>query len=414
MVKDGRERFPARFAPLIPSLSLTGYGAAGLNTRMISVSQPSSLFGAAFEVDADLKKAAHTAVNVSLKVQRGEKVLIIANPARETIEISQALFDAVLDAEAHPSLFVQPVKTQLDYAEEALIAAFESHPDVVLSISAQKMGKDRSGLETPYEWDEVSYDHVFNYQLHGAKTLRAAWSPRVTRESFIRTVSIDYLELKARCRSLKEALDKAQSVRVVNAKGTDITVGVRGRKAFSDDGDFSTPGQGGNLPAGEVFISPELGTANGTIAFDGSISCMSGDIIIRQPIVVKVKDGFAVDVSGGPEADEFRKSLDEGAESARALAAKGQIPQEKGELYARNARSLGELGIGLNPKARITGNMLEDEKAFRTCHFALGSNYDEDAPALVHFDGLVTEPTITAVMPDGREIALERDGNLLL
>jgi len=381
---------------------------------MTSSSLPPSTFDAVFGVDPDLKSAARTAVTVSLKVQPEEKVLIVTNPNKETLELSQALFDAVLEAQARPTILVQPVKAQLDYAEESLIAAFESHPDVVMSISAEKMGKDRSGLETPYEWDDISYDHVFHYQLYGVKTLRAFWSPRVTRESFIRTVAIDYSELRGRCRKIKDVLDKAVQVRVTNAKGTDIVVGAQGRTAFSDDGDFALPGSGGNLPAGEVFFSPELGTATGTIAFDGSISCVSGDLIIKQPVIATVKDGFVVNVSGGSEADKVRRSLEAGAENARRMAEEGKLSREKASLYARNAWNLGELGIVLNPRARVTGNMLEDEKAFRTCHFALGSNYDEDAPALVHFDGLVTEPTVIAVMPNGSQIVLERDGELLL
>ena len=381
---------------------------------MASPSLTPSNFESAFGPDPELAAAARTAVSGALKVQPGEKVLIVANPCRDSIEISRALFDATLSAGGRPSLLVQPVKAQLDYAEEALIAAFESHPDVVMSISAQKMGKDRSGLETPYEWDDISYDHIFHYQLYGAKTLRAFWSPRITRDSFLRSVPIDYAELRGRCRRIKEVLDKAERIRVTNPKGTDITLGTRGRSAFSDDGDFSLPGQGGNLPAGEVFLSPELGTADGVIVFDGSISCVSGDLVLDRLVRAVVKGGFVAEVEGDSEAAEVRRSLEDGAESARRMAAEGRISPEKGEQYARNARNLGELGIGLNPNARISGNMLEDEKVLRTCHFAIGSNYDEDAPALVHFDGLVTEPTVTAFLPGGRQVVIERDGELLL
>jgi len=381
---------------------------------MASPSPPPSPFNASFGVDPELASAAHVAVTTALKIQPGEKVLIVANPFRDSIEISRALFDAALAAGGCPSLLVQPVKAQLDYAEETLIAAFESHPDVVMSISTQKMGKDRSGLETPYQWDGVSYDHVFHYQLYGAKTLRAFWSPRITRDSFLRTVPVDYSELRGRCRRIKEILDKAERIRVTNPGGTDITLGARGRSAFSDDGDFSLPGTGGNLPAGEVFLSPELGTAEGVIVFDGSISCVSGDLVLERPVRALVRGGFVAGVEGDSEAAEVRRSLEDGAESARRMAAEGRISPEKGVQYARNARNLGELGIGLNPRARITGNMLEDEKVLRTCHFAIGSNYDEDAPALVHFDGLVSEPTITAFLPAGREVLVERDGELLL
>jgi leucyl aminopeptidase (aminopeptidase T) len=58
--------------------------------------------------------------------------------------------------------------------------------------------------------------------------------------------------------------------------------------------------------------------------------------------------------------------------------------------------------------------MLEDEKAFRTCHFAIGHNYNNDAPALIHLDGLVKNPTITAFMPDGKAVVIEKDGELLV
>jgi leucyl aminopeptidase (aminopeptidase T) len=363
---------------------------------------------------ASLAEAAKIAVSSSLKLKEGESLLIVTNPEREVLEIAAALYDAAAALGARASLIVQPVKTQTDYAEDSVIAAFDSRPDAFVSLSAEKLGKDREGIRTPYEWDGASFDHVFHYQLRGAKTLRAFWSPGLTREMFAKAANIDYAELKARCQAISKALAGASYVRVTNEKGTDIRVGVKGRLPKSDDGDFSEPGSGGNLPAGETFISPELDASEGIIVFDGSIAAVKGDIVIRRPIRARVEGGFVVDVSGGEEAAALRASLESGEEAARKLAAEGAIGAEKAAAYVRNARNLGELGIGLNPKAEIVGNMLEDEKAFRTCHFAIGSNYDEDAPALIHLDGLVTRPTIVAVDERGRETAIEREGELLL
>jgi leucyl aminopeptidase (aminopeptidase T) len=369
---------------------------------------------ASFERDPALAAAADVAVRESLRVQTGEKLLIITNPEREVFEIASALYDSAVAAGARATLLLQPVKAQLDDAEDAVIAAFECQPDVVVSLSAEKMGKDSEGIRTPYEWDGVNYDHVFNYQLHGAKTLRAFWSPSVTRAMFKKTVPIDYAELRERCRRIKAVLDEAVSVRVTNAKGTDIRVGLRGRAARSDDGDYSSPGSGGNLPAGEVYISPELGTSAGTIVFDGSISDTAGAIVIRTPIRCKVEGGFVTSIEGGDEAAKLERALEAGAEGARRLDADGSLSEEKLAAYVRNARNIGELGIGLNPKAEIVGNMLEDEKAFRTCHFAIGANYDDDAPALIHLDGLVSKPTIVATMPNGKERIIEREGDLAI
>jgi leucyl aminopeptidase (aminopeptidase T) len=71
------------------------------------------------------------------------------------------------------------------------------------------------------------------------------------------------------------------------------------------------------------------------------------------------------------------------------------------------------LGIGLNRKAKIVANMLEDEKVYGTCHFAVGSNYDGDAEALIHLDGLVKRPTIVAINRKGDEKTMMADGRLV-
>ena len=56
--------------------------------------------------------------------------------------------------------------------------------------------------------------------------------------------------------------------------------------------------------------------------------------------------------------------------------------------------------------------MLEDEKAFRTCHFAIGLNYDNDAPSFIHLDGVVRNPTIVIKYADGSTFTVEKDGEL--
>jgi len=47
-----------------------------------------------------------------------------------------------------------------------------------------------------------------------------------------------------------------------------------------------------------------------------------------------------------------------------------------------------------------------------TIHFAIGANYDEDAPALIHLDGLVKSPTVVLLMPTGEEVAVMEGGAL--
>jgi leucyl aminopeptidase (aminopeptidase T) len=369
--------------------------------------------GVSGETREKLVQAARIAIGESLAVREGEQVLIVTNPSPDVFRIAEALYDAALERGGRPVLMYQGIKTQFDFADPAVIAAFGSKPEVFISMSAEKLGKDAGAIASPYEYEGKHYDSIFHLQMYGEKTCRAFWSPSTTLESFIRTVPIDYALLRTRCAAVKKILAAAAAVRITAPSGTDILIPLQGRRAFSDDGDFSRGGSGGNLPAGETFVSPALGGAEGVIVYDGSICLAQGTLVIRTPIRCTVEGGFVTRVEGGEEARALLETITGAEHNAADFEKTGKLPPGAGPVYARNARNIGELGIGLNPEARITGSMLEDEKAFSTCHFAIGSNYDEDAPSLIHLDGLVKDPTITARLPDGHEIPIEVEGRLI-
>jgi leucyl aminopeptidase (aminopeptidase T) len=284
---------------------------------------------------------------------------------------------------------------------------------VCISLSAEKLGKDRRAGASPYLFGGIEYDHLFHLQLYGEKTCRGFWSPGALVGSFIRTVPVDYSVMKRRCGAVKARLDEAVSVWVTGPGGTDLRIGLRGRESKTDDGDFSQAGAGGNLPAGETFISPENGTAQGVLVFDGSLSLHDRDVVLREKIRCTVEKGFITDIQGGPEGAALAETIALAETQARQREKDGTLPAGAGEIYARNARNIGELGIGLNPAAQITGHMLEDEKAFHTCHLAIGLNYDNDAPSLIHLDGLVRNPTIIGYTSQGKEILIEKDGEYI-
>jgi hypothetical protein len=100
-----------------------------------------------------------------------------------------------------------------------VIAAFESRPQAVISISAEKLGKDRRGIAEPYRREGAEYDHIFHLQLYGEKSCRSFWSPGTTLESFIRTVPIDYAELGRRRAAVNAVLSAAERVRVTAPRG---------------------------------------------------------------------------------------------------------------------------------------------------------------------------------------------------
>ena len=354
---------------------------------------------------------AENIINNVCKIKKNESVLIIANPATDFI--AQELYTAANQAGAKTSLIYQNSKTSFDNAEKTVLAAIGTNPDVCFSISENKLGKDPDATANPYKNDNGEpFTHIFDYLLEGKKSMRAVWTPGITEDMYNRTVNINYGELAERCKKLGKIFENAINVQVTAAGGTNISVPVYGRKLMNDDGDFSKPGTGGNIPAGEVFISPLVGKCQGVIVYDGSMTFSDGDSILETPITCKVENGYVTEISGGEEAKRLLKTITEAENRSIEYEKNGKLPEGQGAIYKKNARNIGELGIGLNPAASITGNMLEDEKAFRTCHFAIGENYDNDAPSLIQLDGVVRNPTITLTYDDGSTRTILSDGTL--
>lgn len=348
-----------------------------------------------------------------LAVKKGERVLIIANPA--TNPVAQEFYVAANEVGAVPTLIFQNDKTSFDNANPEVIAAIKSEPAVCLSISNIKLGKDEEAQASAYKTEDgQTFTHIFDYLLDGKKTMRAVWTPGITEDMLNRTADIDYAELKSRCENLKTLFEGAVSVHVTAPAGTDVLIDVQGRELLFDDGDFTKPGTGGNIPAGEVFISPVVGKTNGVIVYDGSMTFSDGDGLLETPITCKVEEGFVTTITGGASAKRLLKTITEAENKPAVMEKEGKLEKNQAPVYKRNARNIGELGVGLNPAAQITGNMLEDEKAFRTCHFAIGENYDNDAPALIHLDGVVRNPTIEINYADKASVKILEDGNLLI
>ncbi|MEM3341778.1 MAG: aminopeptidase, partial [Thermoplasmata archaeon] len=291
----------------------------------------------------ELKQAAQVAISEVLRVKAGERVLIITNPHRDGQAISHALYDAVLDTGASPVLITQKVRTQLDFADEAVIKALESEPEVAISISKEKLGKDKKGMLHPYEHNGVKYEHIFNYLMAAAK-MRAFWSPGVTAHMFAKTVPINYRWMQLMISKIAEIITKAEYAHITSHSGTDIVIGLKGRKAYKDDGDFSKPGSGGNLPAGEVYVSPVVGSCRGKIVFDGSVSANEGEILIHNPIKLIIEDGYISRIEGGEEAEKLRETIKQAEEKIKLMKEEGKLSAATEEEYRKNLYHIGEFG----------------------------------------------------------------------
>lgn len=348
-----------------------------------------------------LSKAATIAINEVVALREGEEVLIATNITDESFPVARAYYEAAKAAGGKPTIIVSPVKDRLELADRLMLEALRAGPDVFIGVWDKMAGQDPIGTTIGYIGrDGRKYESLVFKQSWGDRRMRGFFSMLTTADLIERLVPIDYAALRERAGALKKVLDKGTEVHVTSPAGTDVRVSISGRKAIPDDGNLIVPGKLANLPCGETFVSPAVGGTSGTIVFDGSVTLLDRSVIPKIPVLVTFKDGYVTNVTGGPVARELLGVIKKGEEMAKA---RGLVAEEK------NARHLGEMGIGLNPMARPTDNLMEAEKAWKTMHFAIGANFDNDAPALIHQDCLVLNPSMWV---DGEQIM--KDGDLLL
>jgi leucyl aminopeptidase (aminopeptidase T) len=211
------------------------------------------------------------------------------------------------------------------------------------------------------------------------RNARIATMVNLSEDTFKRAIAIDYHELAATSRQLATALTRARRCRITTRAGTDVTLNLEGRDGISDDGNLQAPGEWGNLPAGEAYISPLETLAEGTIVFDGALA---GHGLLNKPLTVTLNQGCAVNAEG-EAADWLLETLDAGGPTGRLIA---------------------EFGIGTNPAAILCGQICEDEKVIGTVHIAFGMSASLGGlnQAAVHLDAMMLQPTV------------ELDGQILL
>ncbi|MFC6769744.1 aminopeptidase, partial [Natrinema soli] len=211
---------------------------------------------------------------------------------------------------------------------------------------------------------------------------RVATLPGITEDVFTTGLAADYESIAAHCEAVREQVAGADEIRVTTDAGTDITFGVEGREWLADTGIVHEPGEMSNLPAGEVFISPE--TADGTFVVDGTMM-PHGLLEDGRTLSFAVEDGFVTEISD----DDIREAVEDAAETVGDAA-----------------YNLAELGIGTNVAVSdLVGSVLLDEKAGGTVHIAIGDDagIGGDTEAPIHLDGIIREPSVFA---DGSPVDL--------
>jgi leucyl aminopeptidase (aminopeptidase T) len=304
----------------------------------------------------DLAPAVRTVVRRCLAVREGENVVVVVDPQTRTI--GEALRDESAAAGGDAVLIVMDERATDGTEPPAPVAGALAASDVFIASTSR------------------SLSHTGARKRATDGGARGATMPGVTEDMLARVMAVDFDTMAARSKAVAAVLDAGTRAHVTCARGTDVRLALDGRAGISDDGELSARGAFGNLPCGEGFVAPAFG--EGTVV----ASSLAPLGISIEPATLTVAEGRIVAADGGL-----------GPQFIELLLAHGEL-----------GTNLAELGVGTNDRARLTGNVLEDEKILGSVHVAFGAS--------AGIGGTVSVPIhLDVVVPDA---SLEVDGQTVL
>lgn len=297
---------------------------------------------------------------------------------------------------------------------------YEHFPDELISLLQMDTPKAGMGLfdyTANPDWNlkEVGARIELLHKVIEEVPISWAHSPGITVDMALNgALQCDYALMVREAEKLLADLKGIRKFHITAPGGTDLTVEIPEEVVFDTDCTISPPnaygglGRFGNLPVGEVWSQKDLlidvvnkqtgktesqsypvkHPADGVLVCDVAAGGYQGKINPAKPLIAKYVAGVLTDLRCDDPA------LRGVCEEIKASESRYGLPTV-----------LEEVGIGLNEKARITGNMLEDEKIRGTCHLAPGN-------VRCHVDMLVSQPTITAYYSDGGVREIMRKGVL--
>ena len=309
-----------------------------------------------------MARGARTIVEDCAGVKKGEKAVIVTD--QPLINIAEAMAAAVYAAGAEPVIVIIPPRSSDGQEPPDAAAAAMKSSDVFFNVV------------------QTSITHTRATREAAAAGSRGMMMTQFTEDMMIHGgIEADFVAIAPQVEAVAQALAGAEFIRLTTPHGTDLTYSAKGRRGNALTCRI-TPGKFTTVPTIEANVSPLEGTAEGVIVANASIPYI-GIGLLREPVVAKVEKGMIVSITGGEQADQLAQNW-----------------ASKNDPLVYN---VAEMGVGLNPKCKFIGAMLEDEGVYGSVHIGTGTNITlgGNIKAACHYDLIMTEPTVIA---DGRVI----------
>ncbi len=315
-----------------------------------------------------------------LGVRPGEVVAITADTESEERVVS-ATAAAVHAAGGKPMVITLASPTGVGKAAD---------PALPVEALAAALAKVDAWVEFNNQW--LLYSTPFEMARDANPRLRYLCLVGMNVDMMVRCISrVDHGGLRSFLNRVTELTKNARDMRVTTPAGTDIRFKNDPTRLYScDTGLANVPGA--HFLTGQISWAPIHQTIEGTIVFDGTISPPLNRLV-DAPVGLTVKEGRVVDITGGKDAVTYGAWLS--------------------SFDDPNMLRLAHIAYGFNPGAKLTGNVLEDERVWGATEWGLGYLQAVDAPpdgipAKSHTDGICLNSSVwldgVALLQEGRVV----------
>lgn len=327
----------------------------------------------------DIEKLAHSLVNYSCSLKKGEKILIHSIGSK-TRELALAIVKAVYECGGIPFTWYTDPRVQ----RELLLGSTKEQLELKMKIDSSLMqemdayiglrGSDNVSELSDVPAEKMSmYEKVYSTPVHHeirvpktkwvvlrfpneAMAQLAGTSTSAFEEFYYDVCNLDYSKMNEAMKSLVGLMNKTDKVKMIGP-GTNIEFSIKDIPAVPCAGHM-------NIPDGEVYTAPIRNSINGTITYNAP-SLYQG--FVFENVSFTFKDGKIIEATAN-DTKRLNEILD----------------------TDDGARYIGEFAIGVNPYIeKPMKDILFDEKINGSIHFTPGNSYDDASngnKSAIHWD----------------------------
>jgi len=267
------------------------------------------------------------------KLERGQTVTVLTSSATHPQNLACALIAAQDIGAIVNRLDLPPVNGEKALSRDSLAylgtTPLTGNKAAIAALKASDLVLDLMTLLFSPEQHEIL--------AGGTKILLAVEPPEV----LVRMVPTQ--ADRERVLAATDKISKAKAMRVVSPGGTNLHCPLGEFPAIAEYGYVDQKGRWDHWPSGFALTWPNELQTQGTIIIDKGDILLPQKCYVTEPITLTVKDGFAVDITGGMHAE---------------LLAQYMASFKDPEAYA-----ISHIGWGLQPRANWTTLGLYDREA---------------------------------------------------